>query len=66
MGSTNGVTVRLRVDAHRKWMARRFWRHRTLQEVIDANVDNLEEEADEAIDEAKAKFNEAVGRILGV
>jgi hypothetical protein len=47
-------------------MARRFWRHRTLQEVIDANVDNLEEEADEAIDEAKAKFNEAVGRILGV
>lgn len=38
----------------------------TLQEVIDANVDNLEEEADEAIDEAKAEFNEAVGRILGV
>jgi hypothetical protein len=34
--------------------------------VIDANVDNLEEEADEAIDEAKAEFNEAVGRILGV
>ncbi|MFM0514953.1 hypothetical protein [Paraburkholderia sp. RL17-373-BIF-A] len=38
----------------------------TLQEVIDANVDNLEEEADEAIVEAKAEFNEAVGRILGV
>jgi hypothetical protein len=54
LDSTNGGTVRLRVDAHRKWIARGFWRHRGLQEVIDAN------------DEAKAKFNEAVGRILGV
>ncbi|MGF6808371.1 hypothetical protein OKW30_003497 [Paraburkholderia sp. Clong3] len=38
----------------------------TLQEVIDANVDNLDDEADEAIDEATAGFNETVGRILGV
>jgi hypothetical protein len=66
LDSTNGVTVRLRVGAHRKWIARRFWRHLTLQAVIDANVDNLEEEADEAIVEAKAEFNEAVGSILGV
>ena len=38
----------------------------TLQEVIDANVDNLDDDADEAIDEATAEFNETVGRILGV
>ena len=37
----------------------------TLQEVIDANVDNLEEEADEAIGRAKAEFNETVRRIMG-
>jgi hypothetical protein len=37
-----------------------------LQEVIDANVDNLDDEADDAIDEATAGFNETVGRILGV
>jgi hypothetical protein len=38
----------------------------TLQEVIDANVDNLDDEADEAIDDATTEFNETVGRILGV
>ena len=38
----------------------------TLQEVIDANVDNLDDEADEAIDAATTEFNETVGKILGV
>jgi hypothetical protein len=38
----------------------------TLQEVFDANVDNLEDEADEAIDDATAEFNKTVGRILRV
>ena len=37
-----------------------------LQEVLDANVNNLEDEADEAIEEAEVKFNETVGDILGV
>jgi hypothetical protein len=27
LDSANGVTVRLRVDVHRKWIARRFWQH---------------------------------------
>jgi hypothetical protein len=38
----------------------------SLQQVIDANVDNLDDEADEAIDDATTEFNETVGRILGV
>lgn len=38
----------------------------TLQDVIDANVDNLDEEADEAIDGATSESNETVGTILGV
>jgi gas vesicle protein len=37
-----------------------------LQEVIDDNVDNLDDEADEAIADATTEFNETVGRILGV
>lgn len=37
-----------------------------LQEVIDENVDNLDDEADQAIADATAEFNETVGRILGV
>jgi len=38
----------------------------SLQEVIDENVDNLDDEADQAIADATAEFNETVGRILGV
>jgi hypothetical protein len=38
----------------------------SLQEVIDENVDNLDDEADEAIESARTEFNETVGRILGV
>jgi hypothetical protein len=38
----------------------------TLQEVLDANVDNLDDEADEAIENATSEFNETVGKILGV
>jgi hypothetical protein len=38
----------------------------TLQEVLDENVDNLDDEADEAIENATSEFNETVGRILGV
>ncbi|WP_244142622.1 hypothetical protein [Paraburkholderia phenoliruptrix] len=38
----------------------------TLQDVIDAKVDNLDEEADEAIDGATSESNETVGTILGV
>jgi hypothetical protein len=38
----------------------------TLQEVLDANVDNLDNEADEAIENATSEFNETVGKILGV
>lgn len=37
-----------------------------LQEVIDENVDNLDDEADEAIESATAEFNETVGKVLGV
>jgi hypothetical protein len=37
-----------------------------LQEVLDENVDNLDDEADEAIEDATTGFNEAVGRILGM
>ncbi|BAO92847.1 hypothetical protein [Caballeronia cordobensis] len=38
----------------------------TLQEVLDANVDNLDDEADEAIENATDEFNETVGKILGM
>lgn len=38
----------------------------TLQAVLDENVDNLEDAADEAIDNATSEFHETVGRILGV
>ncbi|WP_027210745.1 hypothetical protein [Burkholderia sp. WSM2232] len=36
----------------------------TLQEVLDENVGNLDDEADEAIDNATSKFRETVGKIL--
>ncbi|WP_061152581.1 hypothetical protein [Caballeronia arvi] len=38
----------------------------TLQEVLDANVDNLDDAADEAIESATDEFNETVGKVLGV
>ncbi|ASW04456.1 hypothetical protein CJU94_40570 (plasmid) [Paraburkholderia aromaticivorans] len=38
----------------------------TLQEVVEANVDSPDDQANEAIDRATDEFNEAVGRILGV
>jgi hypothetical protein len=38
----------------------------TLQAVMDENVDNLDDEADDAIESATGEFNETVGRILGV
>ena len=38
----------------------------TLQEVMDENVDNLDDEADEAIENATNEFHETVGKILGV
>jgi uncharacterized protein YgiB involved in biofilm formation len=38
----------------------------TLQEVLDANVDNLDDEADEAIEDATSEFAETVGKILGM
>jgi hypothetical protein len=38
----------------------------TLQEVLDENVDKLDDEGDEAIDNATNEFNETVGKILGV
>ncbi|CAB3732355.1 hypothetical protein [Paraburkholderia rhynchosiae] len=38
----------------------------TLQAVLDENVDRLDDEADEAIENATSEFNEAVGKILGV
>lgn len=38
----------------------------TLQAVLDANVDNLDDEADEAIENATDEFNVTVGKILGV
>ncbi|MGF6636502.1 hypothetical protein [Paraburkholderia sp. MM6662-R1] len=38
----------------------------TRQAVLDANVDNLDDEADDAIDNATGEFIETVGRILGV
>lgn len=38
----------------------------TLQEVMDENVDNLDDEADEAIENATSEFHETVGKILGV
>jgi hypothetical protein len=38
----------------------------TLQAVMDENVDNLDDEADEAIEDATTEFHETVGRILGV
>ena len=38
----------------------------TLQAVIDENVDNLDDEADEAVHDATTEFHETVGRILGV
>jgi hypothetical protein len=34
--------------------------------VLDENVDKLDDEADEAIDNATNEFNETVGKILGV
>lgn len=37
----------------------------TLQEVVKANVDSPDDEANEAIDRATDEFNEMVGRILG-
>lgn len=37
-----------------------------LQEVMDENVDNLDDEADEAIENATSEFHETVGKILGV
>lgn len=37
-----------------------------LQEVLDENVDDTGEEADEAIETATGEFNETVGKILGV
>ena len=38
----------------------------TLQEVLDENVDNLDDEADEAIQDATSEFHETVGKILGL
>ncbi|WP_429562492.1 hypothetical protein [Paraburkholderia sp. MM6662-R1] len=38
----------------------------TLQAVLDENVDNLDDEADDAIENATGEFHETVGRILGV
>lgn len=38
----------------------------TLQAVLDENVDNLDDEADDAIENATSEFHETVGRILGV
>ncbi|CAB3804776.1 hypothetical protein [Pararobbsia alpina] len=38
----------------------------TLQEVLDVNVGKLDDEADEAIENATSEFNETVGKILGV
>jgi hypothetical protein len=37
-----------------------------LQAVLDENVDNLDDEADAAIEDATREFHETVGRILGV
>jgi hypothetical protein len=37
-----------------------------LQQVLDENVDNLDDEADAAIEDATTEFHETVGRILGV
>ncbi|XUW91193.1 hypothetical protein OH764_30250 [Burkholderia sp. M6-3] len=59
-----GEAVYARVESHQ--LDGIIAAYLTLQEVLDENADNLDDEADEAIQNATDEFNETVGKILGV